>query len=421
MDLILNAIKSVAYIFIDPLFIIFLIAMSFVFYVKNKKLAFMQRMIIGENINSPLELTLSQITLGIIAGFLASILISILGITFKEGSGIELIFSLTILSIFFRGRAIKLPYLAFIFGALSIVFTYFKIGGSDINLFRINITSLIALIGVIYILKGFLIIFDGSKGSMAVFSKKEEKIIGGYVLSRNWMLPVAIFIALKLSGDSATTSDVINTPSWWPLLNSSSILELIKVSVLVMVPFFTLINYSATTFTKTKKEKSRLSGIYTILYGIIIILISILTKFGLAMEVLAIVLTPIIYEFIFRFERKMEEKREPIFFSDDAGICVLDVIPFSRGYNVGIKAGDKIIRLNGNKVLNEKEIYASITNNYMSVELELIDLCGNNKKVMFEKGKMPGILLVPKSIDENKKINLTKEKILEMVKKLKNK
>ena len=57
----------------------------------------------------------------------------------------------------------------------------------------------------------------------------------------------------------------------------------------------------------------------------------------------------------------------------------------------------------------------------MSVELELIDLCGNNKKVMFEKGKMPGILLVPKSIDENKKINLTKEKILEMVKKLKNK
>ena len=92
MDVILNAIKSVAYIFVDPLFIIFLIAITILFYVKNKKLTFMQKMIIGENINSPLELTLSQLTLGLVAGFLASILISILGITFKDGSGIEIIF-----------------------------------------------------------------------------------------------------------------------------------------------------------------------------------------------------------------------------------------------------------------------------------------------------------------------------------------
>lgn len=421
MDVILNAIKSVAYIFVDPLFIIFLIAITILFYVKNKKLTFMQKMIIGENINSPLELTLSQLTLGLVAGFLGSILISILGITFKDGSGIEIIFSLTILAIFFRGKIIKLPYLAAIFGVLSIVFTYFNIGGSDINLFRINITSLISLIGVIYILKGFLIIFDGSKGSMAVFSKKEGKIIGGYVLSRNWMLPIAIFIAVKLSGDSYNAQEIINTPSWWPLLNSSSILELIKISALAMVPFFTLVNYNTTTFTKTKKAKSRLIGLYTLLYGIIIIGISLLTKFGLAMEIIAVVLTPLIYDLIFRVERKREEKREPIFFSDDIGICVLDVVPFSRGYNVGVQAGDKIISLNGNKVLNEKEIYAAITNNYMNIELELIDGNGKKKVVVFEKGKKPGILLVPKTIEENKKVDLTKEKILEMIQKLKNK
>lgn len=419
MDLILNTLKSVAYIFVNPSFILLLIALGIVFYMKNKKIAFMQKMVVGENINSPLELTLSQITLGIIIGCIASIIIGLLGITFKEGSGIEIIFSLSIISMFFKSKIGEFSYLSSIFGILSIVFTYLKIGGDESNLFRVDITSLMALVAVVYIAKGFLMIVDGYRGAIAAFSKRGDKLIGGYILNRSWALPIAVFIAILASQDPASVTEAVNTPTWWPLISTSNILNLISTSILTMIPFFGVTSYNAATFTNTKRGKSLSSGIYNIVYGIIVFLVSLIAVFGLAGEILVLIIVPLLYELIFRYERKVEEKKEPIFYSDEEGICVLEVVPFSKAHSSGIKIGDRIVSLNGNKVLNEKQIYESITNNYIDSELELRSIDGNIKKVTLGRCEKPGMLLVPKAVDESKKIDLTKEKILEMIKKLK--
>lgn len=90
MDLIIYSLKAVAVAIVEPLHLLMLIIFGILFYLKNKKISAIQRMTIGERINSPLELTLSQIVLGILAGAIGTIILTILGVTFKENSGIEL-------------------------------------------------------------------------------------------------------------------------------------------------------------------------------------------------------------------------------------------------------------------------------------------------------------------------------------------
>ena len=88
MDLIIYTLKSVATAIVEPLHLLMLIIMGIMFYLKNRRISIVQKMTIGESLDSPLELTLSQIVLGIIVGALGSLILSLLGITFSENSGI---------------------------------------------------------------------------------------------------------------------------------------------------------------------------------------------------------------------------------------------------------------------------------------------------------------------------------------------
>ena len=80
MDLLKYILRTVAYVMVNPTQLIILIALGFMFYGKNKKISVMQKLSLGESINSPLELTLSQIFLGIMGGVIISLMLSTLGI-----------------------------------------------------------------------------------------------------------------------------------------------------------------------------------------------------------------------------------------------------------------------------------------------------------------------------------------------------
>ncbi|MDQ0150753.1 signal protein PDZ [Eubacterium multiforme] len=420
MDLILNTLKSVAYIFISPSLLLVLIIIGIMFYLKNRKVTLMQKMVLGESINSPLELTLSQITLGIISGAIISIILSTLGVVFKQNSGIEFLLALSILVLAFKRKIINFAYLGGIIGGLSIIVTYLNIGGDKNDFLKLNITALIIVVGVIYIIQGLLIMFDGSRGSIPIFSKNNGKVIGGYMLNRCWIMPIALFISLLNGIDSNKIIENISYPSWWPIISNSQVIALIATGTLVMIPYFSISNYSSITFTKTKKMKILTSGIQMIIYGILICLISLVAKLGLAGKIFVVIMVPLIYEIMVRISNKIEDKEKPMFYSDDKGICVLEVVPLSKSYLAGIRVGDRITALRGKCIESEKEIYEALMNNYMNVELEVESLNGERKKVQVGKGKIPGMLLVPRTVDDKKKVDLTKNKINEILDKLKN-
>ncbi len=125
-------------------FIVLLAILAFVLYRKNSKIVLMQKMIIGEKINTTLELTISQIVIGIFAGTLASVIMSYLGITFNNNSSVELIFLASIVFMFFNPRFICFSYsgalIGFISILLNIVSMHFNMSGLDFLENRHSIT-----------------------------------------------------------------------------------------------------------------------------------------------------------------------------------------------------------------------------------------------------------------------------------------
>ena len=158
MNLFLNTLQSIAYIVLEPYLIFILTILGVVLYFNNKKLSLMQRMIVGQRVNSALELTLSQIVLGIIAGIVASILLSYSGIVFDENSGIELLFLISIMLMFIKPKFMCFSYSGSILGLLSIITGAFNIVASDgTKILNINILMLMSFIGILHIVEAFQI------------------------------------------------------------------------------------------------------------------------------------------------------------------------------------------------------------------------------------------------------------------------
>lgn len=417
MNLIIYTLTSLAYIIIEPSLLIMLVFLSGVFYLKNKKIVAMQRMIIGEKINSPIELTLSQIVFGLLAGIIGSIILSGLGIIFTSDSGIVYLFMISILLMFIKPRFVCFSYSGAVLGGMSLIYTYLApYLGFDVSNFRIDILSLMTFVGVLHIVEALLVVVDGDKGAVPVFSNRNNKIIGGYAFSRYWVIPITIFLAYKLGVADQSLTESISTPEWWPILSSEYILTILATMALTLTPLFGIIGYSSVTFTKSKKKKVISSGIHIFLFGIALIAIAQLSRFGIVGEIITIIFAPIGHELMLEVQRKREEKGTPIFFSGDEGISVLEIVPYSEIYDLGIKSGDKIISINGNKVHFEKEVYEAAKVRSDNLIIKAIGINGEIKEVSLKGNKKGlGILLVPRIVKSDSIVPLDENKFSDVL------
>lgn len=403
MNLFLFTLESVASMIANPLFICMLILMGIILFFNNKKLTIMQKMIMGDSINSALELTLSQIVLGIIAGTITSLILSYLGVVFNRNIGLVILVLFSISLIFNKNRFLGISYTAPILGIVSIIFS---------KAIEINIGSLFTFVGVINIVNAILIIGDGYKGVIPVFSNKDGVIKGGYIFGRCWPLSIVLFMAYQsITNDSAYIQN-INTPNWWPILNNAFNLNLIKNMMLVMFPMICVVGYSSITFRMTKKEKTASSGIAMIINGILTIAIAQLDCFGFIGRIIIILSVPIINEILYQIDIHKEDKGKAIFVSDEKGIAVLEVVPYSIAYNTGINPGDKIVSINEKKVCSDQEVYSLLKSSMEELKIQIIDRAKNTKELIYkyEEENSLGMILVPKEISSKKILNLNKTK-----------
>lgn len=421
MDLVLYTLRSIAYAIVEPSLAFILISLGLISYIKNKKIAIMQRMILGESINSPLELTLSQMVLGIIAGAIGSLILSHLGVIFSSPNGIILIFFISIMFMLFKPRFACFSYSGAILGLISIISSIIFTYAGETSPIQIDIMSLVVVVGVLHMMEGFLIMFDGSRGAVPVFSNREGKILGGFALNRLWVVPIAIFIVV--ASNSTGGGGNVDTPSWWPIIGTEQNLMLIQTAVLSLVPNFAGLSYSSVTFTKTKRQKAIWSGLYVLIFGLVLTLASQICRFGVIGELLIVLFMPLGHEIMIYMQRRAENKGNPIYVSDDEGISVLEVIPYTPAYDAGIRSGDKITSINGNSIENEIEVYNLIKESYMPIEFQVKKYDGNSIKysIQPDKKRRIGVVLVPKIIKSRDTIKFDSSKFKEILDEMKNK
>lgn len=419
MGILLSTLRSIASTILDPELAIMVLILAFILYRENKKTTIMQKMIIGQSFNSAFELTISQIVIGIFAGAFGSILLSFLGVAFSEDSAIFLIFLISIFLMFIKPKYICFAYSGAILGFISLflemISKYYAgvklnllgnvIDLSTVNIFKIDIAALLTLVAVLHFVEGILIIIDGKRGALPVFSSRNDKIIGGFALKRNWVLPIALFLIVKNAAAVGITEKVA-TPDWWPLLKTSPILNMAKTSAITLIAYYGVIGYSSVTFTKDKQEKAFYSGIWLLLYSALLLVVAQLANLSYMYKLLAVIFAPVAHEVIISIQRLLEVKKTPKYMSTEEGIMVLDVAPNSPAQEMGIKSGDLLVEVNSKKIENEQEILSAGRDglNYISFKLKRgID---NFLEVTYDKmsqDKRLGIVFVPRNVpkDEN--------------------
>lgn len=421
MDLIIHSLTSVAETIIEPMHLVMLLVFGIIFYFKNVRIVSIQKMTLGEGLNTPLELTLSQIVLGILAGAIGSVILSVLGVTFNENSGIEFIFMISILSLFYKKKYISYAYSAAILGAIGIALKFIS-NITEMKLFlNTDILSLMTFVGVIYILEGFLIIFDGSRGAIPVFTKKEDKIVGGFSFNRYWPIPVAILMIFtnSIAGEDSIYS---NVASWWPIINNKEVLSLLATAMIASIPLYGIMGYSNVTFTQEKKTKSLRCGSTILIYGVSVALVAQLASINILGQIIAIIYAPLAFELIMRYEYRVEKKGKCLYVSDDEGIMVLEVTPNSPAYEVGIKRGDKIIEINGQNIKSEGDIFKAARDSILKVPMKVKNNSGQVLEYIVQpRNKRLGLLLVPKMVKREDMFEIKPDDLKNIINELKSK
>ena len=421
MELILYTLRTVAYAIVEPMHIFMLVILGVMFYSKNKRISMMQKMTIGETINSPLELTLSQIALGIIAGAIVSVMLSIAGIIFNENSGIEVMFMISILLLFIKKRFICFSYSGAVLGAVSILSSFLASNTNTDSYINVNILSLMTFVGIMHIVEGILVMFDGGRGAIPVFSNRDEKIVGGFAYNRYWALPVAIFIAITSNISTAVTTSVA-TPDWWPIINKSQALLLLSSAIISAIPLYGVVSYNSVSFTKGKNIKPVYSGVGILIYGIILTLVSQLAQFGIIGQIVIIIFAPLGHELMIKIQNKIEKSGQYIYFTDDNGVSVLEVAPTSPAYESGIRRGDKILEVNGEKALSEVEVFKAVRENFTEITFKVKKITGEIVDLrILPKNKKVGMLLVPRMVKADNAISIDNDDFKKVLDEMKRK
>lgn len=424
MNILLCTLRALAEAITNPYYLFILALLTLMLYRKNKKSSIMQRMIMGEIINSPFELTISQIVIGIFGGVLASIILSYLGVIFDETSGIYLLFLLSIILMMWSPRLICFSYSGAVLGFASITLSVLSkiLKVPEIDTLKIDITALMTLIAVLHFVEGILVIFDGKRGAIPVFSTRDNKIVGGFALQRYWIFPVAVFLLTKDKSlvDLGTS---VSTPGWWPIIPSALPNELLKSAVIALITFYGVIGYNSVTFTKSPQEKSNISGFLIIIYSVVLFGLAQLANINIFFKIFVLIFAPAAHEGMLNYQNHLEIVRKPKYISSEDGMMVLAVTPNSPADEIGIESGDLVIKINDIDVKHEIEIQnmLKMVSNFISLKVRKQD--GRVLELSYNKmneSKKLGIVFVPRGLPKDSMVvNLEETKFREILDKMK--
>ncbi|MEG0672237.1 PDZ domain-containing protein [Clostridium sp.] len=404
MEIIYTVLRNVAFAVVDPYSSLVIISMGIFFYMSNRKIVAMQKIIMGESRNTTLELTISQIVLGILAGAILSIILTYLGVVFNSNSSIFIIFILSSITLVIPSKYLSIAYTATIFGIISIV------GTSIVNIFDMpiimafdtNIISLIALVGSIYFVKGLLTVIDGSRGAIPIFAKKDKNIIGGFAMKRSWIFPIALLMLFKLN-EPSSIENLIEMPKWWPILKGTYNLDLMKGFLLALLPLYAVTSINTVTFTRSSKSKAKLLGTMNIVYGLLVLSLSVFARIGYSAEVIALIMVPVLYEIMLKIDFTLEMKNTPKYITTDEGLMILDVVPNSPANNMGIESGDLILEANGINLAMENNVLDGIKNLPLNLIIKIRNTKGEIKDMSYTRTseeKKLGVIFVPKIVPD---------------------
>lgn len=387
----------------DPLAWIFI----FIVYTLYKRNNALQRVMYGKKIKySAWDTMASSIVFGLLAGLLGAIIITIGGISFYDPAGLVIIIVISVILMSINARYVCFSYSGGLWCLVVLIISAmiksgFVNGNSTIgkyisgNAVR-DISGVLAIIAIMHLLEAMLIWIDGHRGALPVFMKKDDRVIGAFILRRFWIVPMIFYI---LSKEAAVTGGVA-TPNWWPLIKPAMDVNLLKDAIFLASSIVIMMGYSDITTNMEVKRKTRISSLGLALFSVLLLILVMFSTKYYIFKYIAAIFAPIGHEILILVEQSQLKKKKPLWEYTDEGIIILDTIPGTPSEAMGMKSGEVLIGLNSLKIKTLEDAEEILKNypNFLWVELK--GLNGEKRTIEYKDYvngvRNLGIITVPK-------------------------
>ncbi|MBC7075340.1 MAG: PDZ domain-containing protein [Syntrophomonadaceae bacterium] len=337
MDLFLPVLSMMGRIFLDtftsPLFIcIFLFLFAIVSW-QYKRMEQVSQRLVNSGRSVYLFSALVSTLLGLLGGFLGSILLIFIGIDLAD-IGIAQLWITAILLMFINPRFLCFAYAG---GILSLSSLF--LGYPDVN-----IPQLMGLIAILHMVESILILLNGQFKPVPVYVKRQGTVRGGFNLQKFWPIPLIALISTGI----AEPGTGIAMPDWWPLLKEYP--GFVDGRCYTMIPILAVLGYGEVSTTDIPHDRARRSALRLFLFSLSLLFLSVISTRWDVFLLAAALFSPLGHEFIIWLGMQDENRRKPIYVEPLRGLMVLDVIPKSPAERAGIKSRDIILSINGEVV-----------------------------------------------------------------------
>ncbi|MFO7263644.1 MAG: hypothetical protein A6D91_04960 [Bacillaceae bacterium G1] len=363
---------------------------------RNGRLAREERRMFHVRLHGPVVLTVRQLLEGVAAGLILSGLLLGLGVVLTPDA-FALLWGFSLLLFLFQRRWQPLSYTIGLLWLLGLVLSGPFWQGADLwwrdALAGIHWPAWLALLGLLQWGEAWLLRrFRRRQAYPLVLAGRRGLPVGGYRLEGWWPLPLLVW---SPGGEFAGWGPEV---PWWPLLADGS-------TGWTMVPLPLYAGFSCVSRTVLPDEQAAWWETRRWLGGLLALALAALGQWWPPLAVVSVGLF-LLWEWGVQaawFWREQNGERR--FLPDKRGLTVLAVIPGSPAAAMGIEPGEVVVKVNGQPVSSERELYHAVQKNPAFCKLEVLDHRGEVRfvqRAVYEgEHHQLGIIAVPtKAIEE---------------------
>ncbi|WP_170220270.1 PDZ domain-containing protein [Paenibacillus anaericanus] len=363
-----NLAEAVGQLFLQPFYYISIILIMLMY----RRQFLLERKLFHVRLQSWLGQTWRTVIGGLLAGIGVSVVFAFVGMTLTM-EGIICIWAVTLVLLLIRVRYLCLAYSVGLLGVAQFILNLFPSFegaqwiGEIVRIVReLNMPVLLCLVAIVHLAEGLLIRWQGAKSAGPLFFEgKRGRMVGGYQMQNLWAIPLFMFIPAQTAGDILPWAPLFGGDAWQ---GGFSVLAL---------PI--MIGFSEMTTGLLPETKSRITSGRILGYGLIILVLAILSAWWNPLILLTALVAIILHEGLTWLSRIEEQQHSPLFVNPKGGLKVLAVLPGSPAEELGIIIGETIIKVNGVPVPSQEELHAALRINPAFCKLEVLNLAGESK------------------------------------------
>lgn len=287
--------------------------------------------------------------------------------------GVLLIWGASIVLMLMKVRYLCLAYAAGLLGVIQFVVNLFPGGpaagfGADVlaAVRDLNIPALLALAGLLHIAEALLVRWQGASFAGPLFYEgKRGRPVGGYQMQSLWPVPLFLLIPAHTAGSVLPWTPIFGGDGWQ--------------NGFALAGLPVMIGFSEMSISLLPKAKVKLTSSRLLFYGLLILGAALLARWFSGFTLAAALLAFLLHEGLIWYSRFEEQHRPPFFVHPDRGLRVLAVIPDSPAAELGILAGETIVRVNGTDTNTKEQLHEALRINPAFCKLEVLNLAGEVK------------------------------------------